>query len=107
MAGTTLPRDFAIDYLELGEGTANAGASGGPQVVPRRWKATMEAAHGTLTYTTEPMEVRDTKGQALIEPNLVFRAEGEFKSRDGKVIKLVGKGHNEYMGAGFNPSRIR
>lgn len=98
---------FTIDYLELGEGTANAGASGGPQVVPRRWKATMEAAHGTLTYTTEPMEVRDTKGQVLIEPNLVFRAEGEFRSRDGKVIKLVGKGHNEYMGAAFNPSRIR
>ena len=37
---------FAVEYLELGEGTANAGATGGPQVVPRRWKATMEAAHG-------------------------------------------------------------
>ena len=67
----------------------------------------MEAAHGTLTYTTVPMGVRDTRGQVLIEPNLVFRAEGEFKGRDGKVIKLVGKGHNEYMGAAFDPSRIR
>jgi hypothetical protein len=98
---------FAIDYLELGEGTANAGASGGPQVVPRRWRATMEAAHGVLTYTTVPMEVRDPKAQALVEPNVVFRAEGEFRGRDGKVIKLIGKGYNEYMGAAFDPSRIR
>jgi len=98
---------FAIDYLELGEGTANAGASGGPQVVPRRWRATMEAAHGVLTYTTVPMEVRDPKAQALVEPNVVFRAEGEFRGRDGKVIKLIGNGYNEYMGAAFDPSRIR
>ena len=53
------------------------------------------------------MEVRNTQGQVIIEPNLVFRAEGEFRGRDGKVIQLVGKGHNEYMGAAFNPSRIR
>jgi hypothetical protein len=98
---------FAIDYLEFGEGTANSGAPGGPQTVPRRWRATMEAAHGVLTYTTAPMEVRDPMGRVIVEPNVVFRAEGEFRGHDGKAIKLVGKGHNEYIGAAFNPSRIR
>jgi hypothetical protein len=98
---------FTIEYLELGEGTANAGASGPPQVVPRRWRATMEADHGTLTYTTTPMLVRDPDGAPLVEPNMVFRAEGEFRSRNGEVIRLSGKGHNEYMGAAFtDPSRI-
>lgn len=67
----------------------------------------MEAAHGVLTYTTVPMEVRDPMGRVIIEPNAVFRAEGDFRSHDGKVIKFIGKGHNEYMGAAFDPSRIR
>jgi hypothetical protein len=98
---------FAVDYLEFGEGTANSGAPGGPQIVPRRWKATMETAHGVLTYTTVPMKVHDPTGQVIVEPNNVFRAEGEFKGCDGKVVKLVGKGHNEYIGGAFNPSWIR
>ena len=97
---------FTIEYLELGEGTANAGTSGPPQVVPRRWRATMEAAHGTLTYTTLPLAVRDPDGDPLVEPNVVFTAHGEFRSRNGEVTPLVGKGHNEYMGAAFDPSRM-
>ena len=97
---------FTIEYLELGEGTANAGSSGPPQVVPRRWRATMEADHGTLTYTTTPMPVTDPDGTPLVEPNVVFAAEGEFRSRTGEVIRLTGKGHNEYMGAAFDPSRM-
>jgi len=97
---------FTIEYLELGEGTANAGSSGPPQVVPRRWRATMEAAHGTLTYSTTPMLVRDPDGSPLIEPNVVFLAEGEFRSTTGEVLHLTGKGHNEYMGAAFDPSRM-
>ena len=86
---------FTIEYLELGEGTANAGASGGPQIVPRRSRATMAAAHGVLTYTTKPMTVRDPDGRVVVEPNVVFSAEGEFRSHSGEVIRLVGKGHNE------------
>lgn len=97
---------FTIEYLELGEGTANAGSSGPPQVVPRRWRATMEADHGTLTYETRPMPVRAPDGTPLIEPNVVFVAEGEFRSRTGEVTRLAGKGHNEYMGAAFDPSRM-
>ncbi len=97
---------FTIEYLELGEGTANAGSSGPAQVVPRRWRATMEAAHGTLTYTTTPLAVRAPDGTRLVEPNVVFAAEGEFRSRTGEVTRLTGKGHNEYMGAAFDPSRM-
>ena len=97
---------FEIEYLELAEGTANAGTSGGPQIVPRRWRARMESRHGVLTYETMPMEVRDPSGQVVIEPNVVFRAEGEFRDRAGKTLPLLGKGHNEYMGAALNPSRV-
>lgn len=97
---------FTIEYLELGEGTANAGSSGPAQVVPRRWRATMEAAHGTLVYTTSPLSVRAPDGTLLVEPNVVFAAEGEFRSRTGEVTRLTGKGHNEYMGAAFDPARM-
>jgi hypothetical protein len=97
---------FEIEYLELGEGTANAGTSGQPQIVPRRWRARMEARHGVLTYETTPMEVTDPSGAVIIEPNVVFQAEGEFKSRTGGTIPMVGKGHNEYMGSALDPSRV-
>lgn len=95
---------FIVEYLELAEGTSNAGSSGSRQLVPRRWRATMEASHGTLTYTTSPVEVTDPDGNRLIEPNVVFQAEGEFRSRDGGVLKLNGKGYNEYMGAALKPT---
>ena len=99
-------RRFTIEYLELGEGTANAGSDGTSQVVPRAWRATMEAEHGVLTYTTTPMPVLDPSGRPVVEPNVAFRAVGEFRSTTGEVTALVGKGHNEYMGSALDPSRL-
>ena len=52
------------------------------------------------------MLVRNPDGAPIVEPNVVFRAEGEFRSRTGEVLRLIGKGHNEYIGAAFDPSRI-
>jgi len=98
------PSKFTVEYLELGEGTANAGSGGPPQTVPRRWRARMEGSHGTLTYTTTPMEVSDPSGARLIEPNVVFHAAGEFRGRSGEVLKLTGKGFNEFMGAALKPT---
>jgi hypothetical protein len=97
---------FTIEYLETAHGTANAGSSGAAQVVPRRWRATMETDDGVLTYTTTPLPIRDPQGREVIEPNVAF-AEGEFRGRDGTVLSLSGKGHNEYMGAALDPTRVR
>ena len=97
---------FTIEYLELGEGSANAGAAGEPQVVPRRWRGTMEAAHGVLTYTTEPMHVRDPAGADVIEPNVVFRAEGEFRGKRRLGPQAGWQGPQRVHGRGMEPSPL-
>ncbi len=110
---TTLPdgayrpaKSVRIEYLEFDTGTANAGSEGERQVVPRRWRATIEYEHGVLSYETFPIDVRAPDGSALVEPNAVFEARGTFRSINGDTIEVRGRGHNEYMGVALDPTKI-
>lgn len=65
----------------------------------------MKSNHGTLTYETKPIQVFDpVTGAKLIEPCVLSDVSGEFRSVDGKVIKLKGKCYNEYEGGVLDPS---
>lgn len=97
-------QSFHVDFLEMAEGTANAGSSGPTQLCPRSWRATLEGDHGSLVYTTEAVPVRDPTGAVLVEPNVVYRAVGRFTSRSGETLELRGKGFNEYMGGSRHPA---
>ena len=96
---------FTIDYLEWAKAQRtlaprarlkSSRGAGGPRSRRARHPYVFDHAHA----------VRDPNGSPLIEPNVVFLAEGEFRSRTGEVLHLTGKGHNEYMGAAFDPSRM-
>ena len=96
---------FEIKYLEFAKGTSYSGLEADSQVVPRRWRAIMKSNHGTLTYETKPIQVFDpVTGAKLIEPCVLSDVSGEFRSVDGKVIKLKGKCYNEYEGGVLDPS---
>jgi len=100
-------QDFEIEYLEFATGTSYSGLEAGSQVVPRKWRAKMQSSHGTLTYETEPIKVFDpNNGFALIEPCVLSNVYGEFRTNDGRVMKLAGKCYNEYEGGKLDPSKL-
>jgi hypothetical protein len=95
---------FEVEFLEMAEGTANAGSTGPTQLCPRAWRARLAGEHGVLEYTTEAVPVRSPSGEALVEPNVVYRARGRFRSSSGVELELTGKGFNEYMGGSRHPA---
>ncbi len=97
---------FEIEYLEISEGIDYTGKEKTEKFAPRKWRAKMEADHGTLTYETTPIEVYDPKdNKKLIEPCVLSDIKGEFIGRDGKIIKLTGKGYNEFVRGDINPAK--
>ena len=98
---------FEIEYLEFAKGTSFDGAKGDFHNVPIRWRARMELTHGVLTYEITPIEVTNPSGVKIIEPNVAFYTEGEFRSNSGEVTKLKGKGYNEFVNGSFDPTKFR
>ncbi|MBM3709958.1 MAG: hypothetical protein FJW61_06015 [Actinobacteria bacterium] len=111
---TTLPDggyhpsdNFEIEYIELEEGVDYTGKEKVKKVLPRKWRAKMVANHGTLIYETNPIEVFDPESNnKLIEPCIVSHVNGEFHCQNGKVIKLSGKGYNEFVSGAINLSKL-
>jgi len=99
--------NFEIEYLEFAKGNSYTGLEADSQIVPRKWRAKMESSHGILTYETEPIQIFDPKsGAELIEPCVLSNISGEFRSNDGKAMRLTGKCYNEYEGGNLGPSRL-
>jgi hypothetical protein len=100
-------KSFKIKYLDFAKGTSFSGGEVDSQIIPRRWRATMESNHGILTYETVPVDIFDPKsGFKLIEPCMLSTVSGEFRSNNGKVIQLKGKCYNEYESGTIDPSKI-
>jgi len=96
--------DFKIEYLELGKGTSYSGQEVNCQTVPRRWRAKMVSDQGVLTYETYPIDILDPKSSSkIIEPCVLSNVSGQFRTNNGKIIKLSGKCYNEYESGALNP----
>jgi len=98
--------NFHVWFHKTLNGTANAGSVGASQPVPREWSARMRMSHGELVYVARARDAVDPEGKALVEPNVVFDAVGEFTGNDGHVQRLVGRGHNEYMGGATSGQEV-
>ena len=75
----------SVEYLEIAEGGTNSGVGEGNQPVPRRWRARLEAPHGSLEYVAQAAEVRAPSGHAMTEANSLFEAAGVFGERRSRA----------------------
>jgi hypothetical protein len=95
---------FSIEYLDVALGGANSGIGDGHQPVPRAWHARLEGSHGVLDYVARAIDVTSPDGSPVTEANVLFEAEGVFRSAAGSETALRGRGYNEFMGGALDPS---
>jgi hypothetical protein len=94
----------SVEHLEIALGGPNSGVGEGTQAVPRKWRARLEASHGTLEYVAQAVPVRAPSGRAVTEANSLFDAAGVFTGSDGAATQLRGRGYGEFMGGSVDIS---